>query len=289
MALILSLQKFKQIKPDEKLSFESEQEKIPNESQNIHDMDIIENKEAENDETENATESILTDREQVYLPVKIRILDEMGKLIKWEAHFYDDNGNKLGENLYNSDGTLVYFFIFEYDENGYLRYGKYKRDDYETEEWLEYEFDADGNRIRSKRYMRDEDGTKFLSGESTFDSDENLLCVKEFESSGDIYTWLERIYDSQGRKTGVEYYDSDGVKIGMTEYTYDDTGRLISCRYHNGRRLDYEYDTKGNLIHETEYRKDGTFAGRKEYGYDERGNQVSSAEFDEAEKGIDAR
>ncbi|MDO4332906.1 MAG: RHS repeat domain-containing protein [Eubacteriales bacterium] len=75
----------------------------------------------------------------------------------------------------------------------------------------------------------------------------------------------------------------------MTEYTYDDTGRLISCRYHNGRRLDYEYDTKGNLIHETEYRKDGTFAGRKEYGYDERGNQVSSAEFDEAEKGIDAR
>ena len=106
---------------------------------------------------------------------------------------YNEKGNKIEENYYNSNGSLIYKNTYKYDEKGNKIEENYYNSNGRLYSKTTYKYDEKGNKIEEYHY--DEDG--------------------KFNYK---YTYK---YDEKGNKIEENWYDSDGSLYEKHTYKYE--------------------------------------------------------------------
>ena len=107
---------------------------------------------------------------------------------------YDEKGNKIEWNSYKSDGSLNYKFTYKYDEKGNeIEWNSYNSDgslDYK----YTYKYDEKGNEIESNRYKSDGSLNYKFTYKYEFDKQDNWIKKIIFLNEIPKYI-LEREYE----------------------------------------------------------------------------------------------
>ena len=85
--------------------------------------------------------------------------------------------------------------------------------------------------------------------------------------------------------TAIYYYDSDGNVDSWREYEYDSNGNATKTTYYNADGsinfwYEYEYDTNDILTKEATYDSEGNVKYWEEYGYNSNGNNTKYVKYD---------
>ena len=167
-----------------------------------------------------------------------KAVDKFGQIEKGDVlnnyfNIYNEKGNKIEDNFYDSDGNLSSKDTYEYDEKG----NKIEKNVYDS-----------NGRFHSKyTYKYDEKG--------------NMIEDNVYDSNGRLYFKKTYKYDEKGNKIEENWYNSDGRLHSKYTYKYDEKGNNIEENYYNsnGRLYEkhtykYEYDKNNNWTQRIEYK-----------------------------------
>ena len=152
-----------------------------------------------------------------------------------DGHFkiYNKKGNKIEENIYDSNGKFVRKTTYKYDKKGNI-----------IEEKSYY---PDGSLIYKNTYKYDEKGNKIE--DNSYDSDGRLHSK---------YTYK---YDEKGNKIEENWYNSDGRLHSKYTYKYDEKGNNIEENWYDSdgslyekHTYKYEYDKNNNWTQRIQYK-----------------------------------
>ena len=218
----------------------------------------------------------------------------MGKFIKKKETIVKTNGetttikyNKHGDTLLESlPNGEVHRHLYKYDVYGNKTYHKAC---YTNTEWfMEYEYDKDGNVIEC--ITKDNNGRILEHNE--FKYDDNGTIIYDYRSLSDIHVWYDMHRNVICQKTGDDYihyyyrYDDHGHVLYETngnyeiknELKYNDHGDTIYMKrqFDTGEteiiEWEYEYDKDGNKTFITEIHEDGSRYLNYAYTYYENHN-----------------
>ena len=197
---------------------------------------------------------------------------------------YDEKGNEIEYNRYNSDGSLDYKFTYKYDEKGNkIEENSYNSDGSLARKWT-YKYDEKGNIIEGNEYYSD--GS--LDSKNTYKYDEkgNKLEGNSYNSEGSLDSKNTYKYDEKGNKLEGNSYNSEGSLDSKWTYKYDEKGNEIEGNgYNSDGSLEFKYtakyDEKGNKTQVNDYNSDGSLNSKKTYKYqfDKQGNWIKRIEF----------
>ena len=148
---------------------------------------------------------------------------------------YDEKGNKIERNSYNSDGSLVNKWTYKYDEKGNRTEANTYNSDGSLNLKLIFKYDEKGNITELNGYISD--GS--LVGKDAYKYDEkgNKIEHKKYDSDGSLYFKYTHKYDEKGNEIEYNGYNSDGSLENKNSYKY-------------------EFDKQGNWIKQIKF-KDG--------------------------------
>ena len=183
-----------------------------------------------------------------------------------------------------------------------------------------FEYDNWDNLTRKSYYNKSGELTWCNSGycEITFTYDERNHCTEEhlFTSQGkpaihtrDLYSWLRREVDPDGKILSEKYFDTAGNPTSFSgeyaevRYTYDLAGRETSVSYFDKAvnpctclsgyaKVTMAYNTLGNVIEEAYYDTEGNLTdtimkyAKVVYTYDDLGNMTSERFYDTKQLGV---
>ena len=132
---------------------------------------------------------------------------------------YNEKGNKIEENRYNSDGSLYYKVTYKYDGKG----NKIEVNHYDSNGSLilkyTYKYDENGNKIEECWY--NEDGSLIVKFTPKYDENGNMMEVNNYDSDGSLHKKFTYKYDEKGNKIEINNYNSDGRLDSKTTYKYE--------------------------------------------------------------------
>jgi YD repeat-containing protein len=172
---------------------------------------------------------------------------------------YDDQGYliKSTETEVDTDSEGAFGTITEYENNEQGDCIREVTTDLDgnnpSETTMEYEYDADGNRVKQMVY----------------NSDGKMTASYEYDAQGNEVTWnadwdmfgtftrcYENEYDAQGNLVKQVMTDENGEAFSTKQFSYDaDDNPTKMVYYENDVQTsvtEYEYDENNNLIKETE-------------------------------------
>ena len=126
---------------------------------------------------------------------------------------FDTAGNCVRNELYNSDGTLLGYVLYEYD--------------------------SDGNRTKDEYY--DSDGILQYYTQNQYDSSEKLLREENYDSNNSLQSYVLYEYDSNGNCTMEDVYNS-GSPHQTCVYTYNENGEKVMLQFYEDDKLLYYVD-----------------------------------------------
>jgi len=161
---------------------------------------------------------------------------------------FDENGNKIEENNFNSKGQLHYKLIYKYNEKGNLfesssfpnKYGKSKQT---------YHYNTKGKLTKINYYRNEE---FFVADNYQYDDKGNLIKYSSWVIDPPKLQW-------------------------QTNYTYNQEGNVIKTDDDNWVTT-YEYDDKGNKIVEKQINKHDNGVYKSIYRYDKDENLIEKIE-----------
>ena len=146
---------------------------------------------------------------------------------------FNEKGNKLEENSFNSDGSLNSKYTYKYDDKGNKIESNLFNSDGRFSGMLTYKYDDKGNQIEAN----------------------------SFNSDGSLFSKYTYKYDDKGNQIEKNYFNSDGRLFYKYTYKYDDKGNKIESNLLNSDvNLDdkytykYTYDQQGNWIQRIAYK-----------------------------------
>lgn len=204
-------------------------------------------------------------------PIKQYGVYKDDSLFSYDVSIHDVLGHILEQTVYNTDGDMTLYYVWEYDEDG--SYLGYNRTSYEKiqngvpQEKTLTHFDRDGVETSSK----------------TYDAEGNLTSMT-YDDRGNRMEWT---YNSDGQPETLTVYDAEGKLARRSESAYNSDGQTAKIsRYDAAGNLtgwrDYVYNSDGQTAKEIDYDADGTLTGWQEYIYDPDGN-LDSTQYHEAE------
>lgn len=143
---------------------------------------------------------------------------------------FNQKGNTVEENGYDSDGDLNYKILYKYDKQGNII------------EWKQYDTDES---LSSK-------------GVPKYDKQGNIVEWKQYDADGNLQ--YKRLIDKQGNIIEWNEYDADGNLEYKILYKYDENGNSIEeiANDFSGKsdeyKYEYEFDNKGNWINRLGFR-----------------------------------
>ena len=129
------------------------------------------------------------------------------------VQIFDTAGNCVRNELYNSDGTLLGYVLYEYD--------------------------SDGNRTKDEYY--DSDGILQYYTQNQYDSSEKLLREENYDSNNSPQSYVLYEYDSNGNCTMEDVYNS-GSPHQTCVYTYNENGEKVMLQFYEDDKLLYYVD-----------------------------------------------
>ena len=129
------------------------------------------------------------------------------------VQIFDTAGNCVRNELYNSDGTLLGYVLYEYD--------------------------SDGNRTKDEYY--DSDGILQYYTQNQYDSSEKLLREENYDSNNSLQSYVLYEYDSNGNCTMEDVYNS-GSPHQTCVYTYNENGEKMMLQFYEDDKLLYYVD-----------------------------------------------
>ena len=129
------------------------------------------------------------------------------------VQIFDTAGNSIRNELYNSDGTLLGYVLYEYDVTGYCK----RVDQYDNTGMIysAYEIDSDGNEVKREIYT---DGRLTQTWITEYDDAGNMVQSEVY--IGGTLRYVNE-YDQAGNLIRIESYDDNGDLFGYGLYEYD--------------------------------------------------------------------
>ncbi len=218
--------------------------------------------------------------------------EKFGKIIKgkrdrefFDSDFFivfDEKGNKIEENSYDSDGKLFSKKLYKYDKKG----NEIEQSMYTSKGVLSSRFvtkyNEDGNKIEEK-YSTDLNKYKKikLKWRNTFKYNEEGKIIEEnrYEKGEELTNKIIYKYNDSGNLTEKNRYDADGNPISKRIYSYDDQGNVVEYKvFEEGildRRVIYKYEN-GLLNEKSEYNFKDILLSKSIY---ENGKRVEIKEY----------
>ena len=200
------------------------------------------------------------------------IKDEEGRIVQealsettYAVYEYDENGERIKKNIYETNGTLIESSQYEYiyETNGNLNSIE--------------EYNESGALIRKYLYPDDE-----VSGVEEYDENGNLSKDSTYvEGKLSQYRLIE--YSENGQVARESYYNADDVL--STDLKYDENGGCTEAWHYNedGTLKEYyltEYDENGNMLKSSCYNADHVLVKVSEYGENETLRRVENYNTD---------
>ena len=123
-----------------------------------------------------------------------------------DGHFkiYNEKGNKIEENYYNSNGSLIYKNTYKYDEKGNKIEENYYNSNGRLYSKTTYKYDEKGNKIEEYHY--DEDGKFNYKYTYKYDEKGNIIEENHYDSNGRLDSKYTYEYDKNNNWTQrIEY------------------------------------------------------------------------------------
>lgn len=184
---------------------------------------------------------------------------------------YDESGNILEKNGYNSEGNLDYKLVFNYDENGNkieaICYNSFGHSFGKTT----YKYDKHGNMIKKNNY--NSEGSLDDKSIYKYDMHGNMIEKNDYNSNGSLDNKVTYKYDWKGNIIKGKLYDSNGLvsKFGYKYYKNGNMKELILYDLNDKIQYRIKYDENGNEIEKFYFSNrlpDETY----KYEYDEQKN-----------------
>jgi len=167
----------------------------------------------------------------------------------YRIHFkFDENGNKIEENNFNSKGKLHNKRIYKYNEKGNLFESSSLFNENETTKQI-YHYNTKGKLTKINYYRNEE---FFVADNYQYDDKGNLIKYSSWVIDPPKLQW-------------------------QTNYTYNQEGNVIKTDDDNWVTT-YEYDDKGNKIVEKQINKHDNGVIKSIYRYDEDENVIEKIE-----------
>lgn len=183
-------------------------------------------------------------------------------LCSYNVSIHDVLGNPLEQTVYNADGDMTLYCVWEYDENGsclgYDKTSYNKIQDGVPQEKTLTHFNQDGLEISNMTY--DATGNLTSRMEYTYNSNGQPETLTTYDAEGKLTRRTERAYNSDGLTTKVSWYDAAGKLTGWRDFVYDSDSQPVKF-------IDYDAD--------------GTFTGWQEYIYAD--GRLDSIQYHKAE------
>ena len=145
-----------------------------------------------------------------------KAVDKFGQIEKGDVlnnyfNIYNEKGNKIEDNFYDSDGNLSSKDTYEYDEKG----NNIEKNNYDSDGSLNskttYKYDKKGNKIEDNSY--DSDGS--LNSKTTYKYDEkgNMIEYNTDGRFGEKYTYKYEYDKNNNWIQQVTYEDNKPIQI----------------------------------------------------------------------------
>ena len=162
-------------------------------------------------------------KESEYIAVEKFGEAQKGSLFGKSTYKYDEKGNEIECNSYDSDGSLRTKSTYNYDEKGNMiedKWNSYDSDSSFTK--ATYKYDEKGKRIECNSY--DSDGSLSLKATFNYDEKGNIIEINAYDSDGSLFSkstykykfdktgnWIEKVEIRNDKPTllkerVVEYY-----------------------------------------------------------------------------------
>ena len=195
--------------------------------------------------------------------------------------FTDSAGNTRRESHYDESGSLMSYFTYTYDGQGYIA--------------SVTGFDAAGNQAGHVDYVYDEAGNRLVDA-GNYHIDDGRLGAREYEYDAagnavrqtihvsgaldsEVDYYKVNTYDGDGNVTRQENYHGNGEPSLVYEYEYADGVQTKETVYSGDGALQgyelYQYDSEGRLVRADYYDETGTFEAYDVYTYNEAGITTS--------------
>ena len=175
-------------------------------------------------------------KESEYIAVEKFGEAQKGSLFGKSTYKYDEKGNEIECNSYDSDGSLRTKSTYKYDEKG---------NEIECNS-----YDSDGSLRTKSTYNYDEKGNMIEDKWNSYDSDSS-------------FTKATYKYDEKGKRIECNSYDSDGSLSLKATFNYDEKGNIIEINAYDSdgslfskSTYKYKFDKTGNWIEKVEIRND---------------------------------
>ena len=118
---------------------------------------------------------------------------------------YNEKGNKIEENYYNSNGSLIYKNTYKYDEKGNIIEENYYNSNGRLYSKTTYKYDEKGNMIEDNFYDSD-DGSLIYKNTYKYDEKGNIIEENHYDSNGRLDSKYTYEYDKNNNWTQrIEY------------------------------------------------------------------------------------
>ena len=162
---------------------------------------------------------------------------------------YDEKGNLIRENMYDSNGNnLADSIEYEYDEDG----NKIRTNMLVSGvlyNYIVYEYNPEKKLIREIEYDLENasESDSFITNKTTeyaYDSEGRLVSRQGTDAMGQTETTIYE-YDNKGLLS--KEVKKSNVPTQTNTYTYDDRNRVTKIEYSNGVFEEYSYSGESNL------------------------------------------
>lgn len=155
-------------------------------------------------------------------------IEKFGQIEKGDVSYYayavtiyNEKGDRIEENHYNSDGSLDYKVTYKYDENGNKIEGNIYFSNGKLDKKVTYKYDEKGNIIELNGY--NSDGSLLYKYTYKYDKKENIIEKNRYNSNGSLdekYTYKYE-YDKNNNWIQQVVYENNkpiGIKERIIEY-----------------------------------------------------------------------
>ncbi len=219
-----------------------------------------------------------------------------------DSTWFDAKGNKIKQNHYNPDGTvlsaskykydsaenmlesvltakgkILHREVYAYDEKGNVSQATFYKAGDTLLKKDTYKYDENGNEIE-KDEEENAPVKKVAKHYYPYDANGNKVKENVFTSGGSLNQAHAWKYDMNGRMVEEDNFTNKGTPQDKFVYKYDDQGNNLECdAYHADGSLSskqtFKYNLKGLKIEEDDYNFEGKLVKYYTYGYDDKGNE----------------